>query len=439
MEMPLELLEKLSSRPKMIADPKMNLEQLRRKPEDTRRDWWNTLNAVEAECDSMTYERNKYLDASVAIAKLKLIAVFKDKDELVPQDHSFTEEELALLKEFEEYIIYDRMSPQDIIDYIRGGTDDKGIVQLAKHAAMQNYQQINSVLAEKNIPGDLAFAFQTIYQERLRKMQMAAAKYMEESGGLLDTKDLIRSTEEEKARIDAEAKKLEELTERVTAAGQSLEQEKEQYQQRATELDSLTKMIKEDESFSTVVVNASEAKLMERTYIGQVESKLKKSSGELKWKKIETFDGLNRVSRELGREHKVTQSEVKKKLPNELGISTIIEERKGFSKRPTICMQIKVLSNYEQLLINGFDSRRMNVSDIVKHSQQALEAVKDCPLISVLASTTGWSDKAIDYVRGGNVSSPELSLVLVDLKSKELYYHQSDHRLSKILYYLNVK
>jgi len=240
MEIPLDLLESMSSRPKMIADPKMNLEQLRRKPESTRRDWWDTLNAVEAECDSMTYERNKYLDASVAIAKLKLISVFKNNNELVPQDHSFTDEEVLLLREFEEYIIYDRMSPQDIIDYIKSGSDDKGIVQLAKHAATQNYQQINSVLVEKNIPGDLAFAFQTIYQERIRKMQMAAAKYMEESGGLLETKELIRSTEEERARIDNEARKLEELTQRVTAAGQLLEQEKEQYQQKATEFESFT-------------------------------------------------------------------------------------------------------------------------------------------------------------------------------------------------------
>ena len=179
----------------------MNLEQLKRKPESTRREWWNTLNAIEDECDSMTYERNKYLDASIAIAKLKLVAVFIDNDETVPQDNSFTDEELGLLREFEEYIIYDRMSPQDIIDYIKGGSDDKGIVQLAKHAALQNYQQINSVLAEKNIPGDLALAFQTIYQERLRKMQMAAARYMEESGGLLETKDLIKSTEQERAKL----------------------------------------------------------------------------------------------------------------------------------------------------------------------------------------------------------------------------------------------
>jgi hypothetical protein len=423
----------------MIADPKMNLEQLRRKPESTRRDWWDTLNAVEAECDSMTYERNKYLDASVAIAKLKLISVFKNNNELVPQDHSFTDEEVLLLREFEEYIIYDRMSPQDIIDYIKSGSDDKGIVQLAKHAATQNYQQINSVLVEKNIPGDLAFAFQTIYQERIRKMQMAAAKYMEESGGLLETKELIRSTEEERARIDNGARKLEELTQRVTAAGQSLEQEKEQYQQKATELESITKMIKEDESFATEAVNANEARLRERTYIDQVESKLKKSGGELKWKKIEVFDGLIRISRELGQEHKITQSDVKKKLPNELGVMAIIEERKGLSKKPTLYMQVKVISNYEQFHINGFDSRKMNIADIAQHSQQTLENIRDCPLISVLASTTGWSDKAIDYIQSGNLSSPQLSVVLVDLNSKELNYHQMDHRLSKILYYLNVK
>ncbi|MFC1978734.1 hypothetical protein ACFLVP_01985 [Chloroflexota bacterium] len=439
MEIPLDILERLSSRPKMIADPKMNLEQLRRKPESTRRDWWNTLNAVEAECDAMTYERNKYLDASVSIAKLKLISVFKDKDELVPPDHGFTDEEVALLGELEEYIIYDRMSTQEIMEYIMSGSNDKGIMKLAEHAAMQNYQQINSVLAEKNIPGDLAFAFQTIYQERIKKMQMAAAKYMEESGGLLETKELMRSTEEEKARIDADAKKLEELTERVTAAGRSLEQEKEQYQQKTAEMESITKMIKEDESFTSGAVNANEARLMERTYIGQVESKLKKSSGELKWKKIETFDGLNRVSRELGRKHKITQNEVKQKLPNELGVRAVIEERKGLSKKPVFCMQVKVISNYEQLYINGFDSRKMNVADIAQHSQQVLEDSKDCPSVSVLASTTGWSDKAIDYIQGGELSSPELSAVLIDLKSKELYYYKPDHRLSKVLYYLNAK
>ena len=56
MTMPIEILERLSARSKRIASPDVNLEQLRRESESTRKEWWDEVGANKREYDNLPYD-----------------------------------------------------------------------------------------------------------------------------------------------------------------------------------------------------------------------------------------------------------------------------------------------------------------------------------------------------------------------------------------------
>ncbi len=378
MEIPIDILEKLIARSKRIASPEVNLEQLRRESESTRRAWWNEIEANKREYNNLPYDRDKFLESNMALARLKLVVSFLDKGESPPPEHAFRQEELDLLREFEQFIVYDRLSVEEIKDYVRSGRDEeKGIVKLAKHASLKGYNQIYKLMEQKNIPSDLAFAFQRIYQDRIKKMEIAASEI-----GL--------------AEVYKEVERVE------VKAG----------------------------------VSPYDAQLSERTYMTRLETNLREKK-ELKWKKIEKFDRLKKIRSELEAIKPISREVLKQTMPHGLGLRAVAKKRKWLIFTKTVFMlELKVLSDYKELYLSGHDAENISFAEMMLHVEEAIPKVKKCPYVLALASTTRWEDRAIGYAKEGVGLSPNLCLVLIELKDKVPHSKPDDTRLEKVLPYL---
>lgn len=309
MKIPTETLERLSSRCKRIAAPSLNLEQLRRESTSTRRQWWTEIEEQRKEYNTLQYDPDEFLESNFALARLKLIASFVENSETPPAEHGFRYTELNLIKEFEKYIVYDRLSIEEIRDFVRSGAEDeKGIVALAKHAAVSGYDQMYKLMQQSDLPNDLALAFQRIYQERIKKMEAAAAE--------------LKLSESHR---DMETAKV--ISENTPVSDKTAKPEK--------------------------VITAAEARKLERSYIEQVEARLRKSSHDQQWKKIQKSDQLDKIISELKTIGLASEEAVKESMPQGLAVRAAILKGGLLFKKPTLILEAKVVSNYRELHLRG--------------------------------------------------------------------------------------
>jgi len=181
----IEDLERLNALPKEISKPDMDLEKLKRLPEYRRRQWWDELLRVEEEYYGKYYlggATDEYLEANIAMSKLKLIVSFSDNGEQCPV-HSFKEDEMTFMRGFEELVVIGRLSVDELVDYFkRVKGKERGLVKIAFDAVNQGYGVMDEIVRRSDIPGDLANAFTRVYGERLKKMEETAKKYIDKYG-----------------------------------------------------------------------------------------------------------------------------------------------------------------------------------------------------------------------------------------------------------------
>jgi hypothetical protein len=114
---------------------------------------------------------NEYLEANIAMSKLKLIVSFSDNGEQCPV-HSFKEDEMTFMRGFEELVVIGRLSVDELVDYFkRVKGKERGLVKIAFDAVNQGYGVMDEIVRRSDIPGDLANAFTRVYGERLKKME----------------------------------------------------------------------------------------------------------------------------------------------------------------------------------------------------------------------------------------------------------------------------
>lgn len=393
MKMPVEILEKLSFRCKRIAGLEMNLEQLRRENETTRMGWWKEIEQSRAEYNTLRYEPEPFLESNFALARLKLVASFVENGETPPPEHGFRDEEIDMLREFEQYIVYDRLSVEDIRDFVRSGAeDDRGIVALAKHAAVSGYDQMYQLMQQRNLPNDLALALQRIYQDRIKKMEAAASE--------LKLSETYRDMEAAKVAADTTAGPA------AAKAGKA--------------------------------ITAAEAKLLERSYVQQVEARLKQSSKDYRWKKVRSFNDLDRIVSELKVIKPMSPEAIKESMPNGLGVRAVIQRGWLCMKKTILTLEARVISNYKELHLRGFDTP-ISFGELTRHVEEVAAVAKGHPYVLALASPAGWDAEAIAYAREGKSLSHNLSLVLLDLKDAGMHHNAADERVKSLLPYLEVK
>ena len=382
MVMPVGILERLSVRCKRVADPEVNLEQLRRESESTRRKWWEEIEANREEYKSLPHERDKFLESNMALARLKLVLSFIDNGEKPPR-HTFKREELDLLREFEQFIVYDRLPTEEIREYVRGGKDEGGILKLAKHAAVSGYDQMYRIMERRNIPSDLALAMQRIYQDRIKKVEIAAAE--------------IKLTE------------LHREVDRVEIKG----------------------------------VSVQDIQVMERSYFTLLENRLRNPDKDIKWNKwlkIQRFDRLKKIYSELKAIKPVSRGLFKATMPHALGIRAVNKKRWLLVFKKTVLMlEVKVLSDYKEILLTSHEAEQISFGELMLHVEEARKKVKNCPYVLALPATTHWEGKAVQYAKEGDGLSPNLCMVLIDLRDKTMHYNPEDERLEGVLPFLEAK
>jgi len=180
MGMGIEDLERLNKLPKAIASPEMDLEKLKETEEYIRRQWWDEIRRVEGEYLTKCVPEgatNGFLEANIVMSKLKLVVSFLDNGERSPE-HGFKDDQMDFVRSFDDFKVYDILSEDEIAEYVRRGREDeRGIVRLAKDAALKGYDQMDRIIGSK-IRGDLALAFKRVYSDRLKKMELAATEYI---------------------------------------------------------------------------------------------------------------------------------------------------------------------------------------------------------------------------------------------------------------------
>ena len=184
MGMGIDDLERLNKLPKTIASPEMDLEKLKGTEEYIRRQWWDEIRRVEGEYLTKCVPEgatNGFLEANVVMAKLKLVVSFLDNGERSPE-HGFKDDQMDFVRSFDAFTVYDILSETEIAEYVRRGREDeRGIVRLAKDAALKGYDQMDKIIG-RTIRGDLALAFKRVYSGRLKKMELAATEYIRKYG-----------------------------------------------------------------------------------------------------------------------------------------------------------------------------------------------------------------------------------------------------------------
>jgi len=219
MGMGIEDLERLNKLPKVIASPEIDLEKLKGTEEYIRRQWWDGIRRVEAEYLTKFIPEgatNGFLEANVVMSKLKLVVSFLDNGERSPE-HGFKDDQMDFVRSFDDFKVYDILSETEIAEYVRRGREDeRGIVRLAKDAALKGYDQMDRIIGSK-IRGDLALAFKRVYSDRLKKMELAATEYIRKYGigpvGVWGDigEAIAKSVEERKEIIDSINQSLSEL------------------------------------------------------------------------------------------------------------------------------------------------------------------------------------------------------------------------------------
>lgn len=254
MGMGIEDLERMNKLPKAIASPEMDLEQLKRLPEYRRRQWWDEISRIEEEYYGRFYLEggtNEFLEANIAMAKLKSVVPFLDNGERSPEHHGFKEDEMAFLRGFDELAVIGRLSVDELVDYfkrVRG--KERGLVKIAFDAVSKGYNVTDEIVRRSDIPGDLANAFKRVYGERVKKMEETARGYIAKYG-LPAVEEDISSILEESVRAREEI--IEEINQRLSGLAVSLEGkeelkvEKDRLEEtlRGLERDSITKEAEE--------------------------------------------------------------------------------------------------------------------------------------------------------------------------------------------------
>ena len=240
----IEDLERLNKLPRTIASLEMDLEKLKGTEEYIRRQWWDEIRRVEGEYLTKFVpegETNEFLEANIAMAKLKLVVSFLDNGERSPE-HVFKDEQMDFIRNFDDFKVYDLLSENEIAEYVRRGSEDeRGIVRLAKDAAIKGYNQMDRIIGSK-IRGDLALAFKRIYSDRLKKMEFAATEYIRKYGigpdGVWEDIEgvITKSVKEREEIIEELNQSLSNLEERVKE-GEGVKEEKEQLEETLRRLE----------------------------------------------------------------------------------------------------------------------------------------------------------------------------------------------------------
>ncbi|RLI01176.1 hypothetical protein DRO38_05485, partial [Candidatus Bathyarchaeota archaeon] len=224
---------------------------------------------------------------------------------------------------------------------------------------------------------------------------------------------------------EEELSKLSGLSERVREEVEELRSENADLRRRKEEMDALIDSFREEDVFFDGITK-EDARLREMDYVKRVEGRLKeKPIDGGKWRKVEVLDERGKIHDELRALRAGFSYDSLREIPNGLRIRA----ERGFWKREVF--EVRILSHYKELFLNGLDRRKTSLREVMPYIDELRG--KDGHVLA-LASLTGWSAEAIEYVE----QRAQYPVILVDLRNEGAgkYYNRANLNLKKFLYYV---
>jgi len=139
----------------------------------------------------------------------------------------------------------------------------------------------------------------------------------------------------------------------------------------------------------------------------------------------------------------ITSWNVRKYPKDELGREGLlfIKEKGLIGGRNYIVVEVQILVHRDKLLSNGFDDQKVNLREVLAIVSDRVERVihGEYYHILILASPTGFTKRAIDFISGGeyhrSFTLRDLTIYLVNLLTGRIYYNGFDE-VSKINKYI---
>ncbi|MEF8802328.1 MAG: hypothetical protein V5A56_15085, partial [Halolamina sp.] len=274
-----------------------------------------------------------------------------------------------------------------------------------------------------------------------------------------ETREQARESarEETTTVVEEELDALREQRKQLHAEIETLEREREGIEvardrltNRQQELESQVDKVQEslgagESSLPGNAISTSMARLLEMDYVGRFDTTMYDA------RKIHTPDGSFDVppnywddrSEHLNDRTRLDQLLAEDGVPERYPLNRraryaiTVSGLLGLSRQREMVIEAAIQSNLEAFARNGFDATPGDLDDLLAVVNDAVYKAQqnDYHYLLAVVSPTGWTDRVIRQVEGGDVArsrySRHLSLVLVDLQSGELYYDDSDEIAEK--------
>lgn len=152
--------------------------------EEERVELWNEIRSswkrYLIECSpSIPKDMDKIIRGKFRFAQLLLAATFKFNNEGYENiTRMFRDEEYGILRDFEEYKIFDNLSVDDIVEFIR--RREGKVYELVKKYYEKQYNMLDRSWG--SLIGDLAYVFNIRYKDRRKKIEDAVVEYVRRYG-----------------------------------------------------------------------------------------------------------------------------------------------------------------------------------------------------------------------------------------------------------------
>ena len=269
---------------------------------EERVELWNEIRGLWRkyllECaPTLSRDIDRIVRGKFRFAQLLLAATFKFNGE--DQEYitkMFSDEEYEILRDFEEYKIFDSLSIDDIVEFIR--RREGKVYELVKKYYEKQYNMLDRSWGR--LIGDLAYIFNLRYRNRRKKIEDAVVEYVRRHGLITTVSEIeeavkkILEAGELRKKIEEEVRKKIEVELGIPVLEEKLrmlEEERNKLMERLRDLEE--KYLAETSSKAEIMVELEKLR--------HEKEDLMKSHVDLEEKLREVEDALQRATEELRR------------------------------------------------------------------------------------------------------------------------------------------
>jgi hypothetical protein len=212
-----ERFEQITGSLKVVLES--DLEHLRRMDEVKRIGIWNQIEhnqsifeeefARRLPRDIMMHSKSEF-----SFAKLLLAAAAHINNEKNSITESFSEKELALVKNYEKFNVFDILSTDEIVERIHRRGD---IYQIVREFYEGQYSDLDRLLDDPEIEKGLRYAFKNYYEKRFDKIRKAVQAYAGKYGPIMVVNQIEQKVWEDIKKSEEERKNISESLRRQIA------------------------------------------------------------------------------------------------------------------------------------------------------------------------------------------------------------------------------